>query len=202
MPAAGNRHSRIVALARVVLPLAALALFATLFLFSRQIDPNRAIPLAEIDVETVAREARIGAPVYSGMTEDGAALHLEAAAAQPDPDLPGRMTAAQPRLRVEAADGRVTTLSAEGGIFDAASGALLLDGSVEIETDGGWHIRSARLEGSTRAGRLASPGPVTAIGPNTRIEAGAMILEAGEDPAAARDDVIFSGGVKLLYVPG
>lgn len=201
MRPADNRHSRIVAAARIVLPLAALGLFATLFLFSRQIDPNRAIPLSDIDVETVAREARIGAPVYSGMTADGAALRLEATAARPDPALAGRMTAADMRLRIEAADGGVTTLRSDGGVFDTASGGLLLDGAVEILTGDGWRILSDRLEGSARSGRLTSPGPVQATGPGGRIDAGSMTV-GGAPGTDGNEDVVFSGGVKLLYRPG
>ena len=56
MAAAGIAYSRFVALAKVVLPLAALRLFATLFLIARQIDPDAAIPFAEVDVEQFARD--------------------------------------------------------------------------------------------------------------------------------------------------
>lgn len=203
MRRADNRHSRLVALARVVLPLAALALFATLFLFARQIDPNRAVSLSEVDVQAVAREARIGAPVYSGLTEDGSDLRFEAASARPDPAVPGRMTATAPQVTLQSPAGDVTRARSEAASFDSATGGLVLEGAVHLQVPGGWQMTSDRLEGSLRMGTWASPGPIQAEGPGGQLQAGAMrVGPSGTDPAAATDDVVFSGGVKLLYDPG
>ena len=54
--AAPNTYSTVVSWAKIILPLVALGLLSTLFLFSRTPDPNRAIPFAAVDVEELARE--------------------------------------------------------------------------------------------------------------------------------------------------
>ena len=77
-----DRHSRVVGWLKVALPLAALAILSTLFLLSDRIDPEDALPYAEVDVEDLAREPRMTAPTYAGMTTDGAALTLTATEAQ------------------------------------------------------------------------------------------------------------------------
>ena len=46
----------------------ALALLATLFLLADRIDPDDALPYAEVDVEDRAREPRMTAPTYAGIT--------------------------------------------------------------------------------------------------------------------------------------
>ena len=56
-PPRDNLHSRLVAILKVALPLIALALLSTLFLFSRKIDPEDAIPYATVDVEDRLRDA-------------------------------------------------------------------------------------------------------------------------------------------------
>ena len=46
-----DRYSRMVAIFKVLLPLAALAILSTLFLLSRTIDPTTTIPFADQDFE-------------------------------------------------------------------------------------------------------------------------------------------------------
>jgi lipopolysaccharide export system protein LptC len=79
-------HSRIVGWAKVILPLAALGILSTLFLFARTIDPEDAIPYAEVDVEDRIREPRLTAPTYSGVTSDGSAVTFQAVEARPAGD--------------------------------------------------------------------------------------------------------------------
>ena len=55
-----NSYSRFVALTKVILPIIALGILSTLFLFSRNIDPTQSIPYADVDVEGLAREQQIG----------------------------------------------------------------------------------------------------------------------------------------------
>ena len=74
MATSENLHSKLVVWAKVTLPLLALGLLATLFLFSRKIDPTDAIPYADVDVEERAREPRLTMPTYAGVTSDGSAL--------------------------------------------------------------------------------------------------------------------------------
>jgi len=78
-------YSRVVAWLKVIFPLSALALLSTLFLFARSIDPEQSIPFADVDVKELAREPRITAPEFSGMTADGAAITISAATAKTDP---------------------------------------------------------------------------------------------------------------------
>ncbi|MGB4909398.1 MAG: hypothetical protein WBP15_12770, partial [Tabrizicola sp.] len=79
-----DRHTRLVGWLKVALPLTALAILSTLFLVARRIDPEAALPYAEVDVEDLAREPRMTAPTYAGTTEDGAALTLSADEARPE----------------------------------------------------------------------------------------------------------------------
>jgi lipopolysaccharide export system protein LptC len=200
MAAAPNPYSRFVAVAKVVLPLAALGLFATLFLLARQIDPSAALPYAEVDVEELAREARIGAPRFAGVTEDGTAVTLSAAAARPDPDTPGRMTAEKLSALLESPGGSTLAARARTGAVDDPANRAELTGGVEIATSSGWRLNSEALDIRLDVTEAVSPGPVRASGPAGTLDAGAMEYRRDpEDPA--RYVVVFSGGVKLVYRP-
>ena len=201
MAARGNAYSRFVALAKVVLPLAALALMATLFLIARQINPDAAIPFAEVDVEQFAREARIGAPEFAGVTGDGAAISLSAAVARPDPAMPGRMTAESLVAAFEMPDGSSLAAVAGSGMVDGPAGRIELGGGVEMTSSTGYRVQSEGFSGTLDRTMLTSTGPVVAEGPAGQIEAGAM--EAGEAPGKPGAYVlVFKDGVRLVYDPG
>ena len=74
----GDTHSRLVGWLKLALPLAALVILSTLFLIADRIDPEAAIPYANVDVEDLARDPRMTTPSYAGLTSDGSALTLTA----------------------------------------------------------------------------------------------------------------------------
>ena len=72
-------RTRVVRWLRVLLPLLALAMLSVMFLFSREGGDGRSqIPYAEVDAEAMARDPRVVAPEYAGVTADGARLTLRA----------------------------------------------------------------------------------------------------------------------------
>lgn len=193
-----NAHSRLVAGLKIALPLAALVLLSTLFLFSGRIDPSDAIPYAEVDVEELAREPRLTAPDYAGMTEDGGSLTVTAQTARPNP-AGGGASATDLHARLDTAGGLGTDIRAGTGRIDPTAGLLALSGGVDVATTTGYTLHTDLLEAATDRSRLAAPGPVAGSAPFGAISAGAMSLEA---TGTAKDHVlVFNGGVKLIYRP-
>ena len=189
-------HSRIVALARVALPVAALGLMSMLFLFARTVDPLDALPFAEVDVAARARDQQITAPRVSGRTEGGTAFRLVAERAVPAPDDPRRMGMDRMHLTLEEA-GADTTVIARHGTVDMSGRTVVLEGDVQVDDVRGFHVRSDRLEGELATLRVASPGPVTGDTPFGTVDAGAFTIT--EEAGARR--LSFTDGVELLYQP-
>jgi lipopolysaccharide export system protein LptC len=197
----GGAYSRFVALAKVVLPLAALALLATLFLFARRIDPDAAIPFAEVDVERFAREARIGAPEFSGVTADGTVISISATAARPLPDAPGQVAAEGLAARFQVPDGSGIEATAAAAIVDAPGQRLVLSGGVDLGTSTGYRVVTEGLTASLGETALVSDGAVTAEGPPGRLEAGGMTLRRIAEGAGSTYLLVFNQGVRLVYRP-
>ena len=200
MAVADNAYSRLVAWLKILLPLTALAVLSTLFLFSRTIDPTRAIPMAPVDVEELAREPRINAPDYSGMTEDGAALTLTAASAKPDPENSGHVTATMPTAVIETPDGVRTTISSATAEIDTTAGAVILDGAVTLETSRGYVVKTSRITAAIDRTRIETAGEITGTAPMGRITAGQMVIEVA-NAAKHTYVLVFKNGVKLIYDP-
>jgi lipopolysaccharide export system protein LptC len=199
-----DRHSRAVGWLKITLPLLALAILATLFLLADGIDPDAALPYAEVDVEGLAREPRMTAPTYAGTTSDGAALTLSADEARTATD--GTPAGAQGlRLQLDTPDGAATTLTAATAVMNPATQEILLSGGVVITTSSGYRVETAALSAKMDRSGLQTQTPITATGPAGDLSAGGMTLgqdnrTPGGTPGAYL--LVFNGGVRLVYQPG
>lgn len=195
-----DRHTRIVGWLKVALPLAALAILSTLFLVARRIDPEDALPYAEVDVEDLAREPRMTAPTYAGTTSDGAALTLTADEARPAAEgTPAQ--AAKLRLDLTTPDGARTELVAAMAALDDATREIVLSGGVTITTTAGYRLETAEMSARLDRTGLESRSPVTATGPLGDIRADRMALSQDNRTTGAYV-LVFNGDVRLLYRPG
>ena len=200
MAAYDNAYSRFIALAKIVLPLAALGLLSTLFLFSRNIDPTQSIPYAKVDVEQLAREQRITAPNYTGVTADGTAISVAAKTAHPDVADRDRATAVTLTAQLDFQDGSHTEISAAEGQIDTAAGQAVLEGGVLVTTSTGYRITTESLTTALDRTFVSTAGAVTAQGPLGQLDAGQMQLEeTGDVPGQYL--LVFKNGVKLVYDP-
>ena len=187
-------RTRTVRWLRVLLPLLALAMLSTLFLFSRGSDGESQIPYADVDAEAMAREPRVVAPEYAGVTDDGAALTLRATQASPGQ---GGGRAQDLRLDWQRPDGLRADLSApQAGVAD---GAIRLDGGVRMTTSSGWTLDAQSVEAATDRSRIAARNGVKAEAPFGSLTAQRMELA----PADGQDASVlsFSGDVRLIYRP-
>jgi len=196
-----NAYSRFIAAAKIVLPLAALALLSTLFLFSRNTDPNRAIPYAQVDVERLAREQRISAPHYTGVTRDGTAISVSARQATPRDGAPDEATATGLLARLDFAGGTHADIAAAEGRIDTGESLATLAGGVTIDTSDGYHVETQRLRTALDRTSVVTEAPISADSPMGELSAGRMELtdNGGENGGYV---LVFKEGVKLIYQPG
>ncbi|MBN8631936.1 MAG: LPS export ABC transporter periplasmic protein LptC [Rhodobacterales bacterium] len=198
--ARADRHTRLVGWLKVALPLAALAILSTLFLVARRIDPEAALPYAEVDVEDLAREPRMTAPTYAGLTSDGAALTLTATEARPSAE-GNPSSAAGLVLGLDTPDGGRTELVAESAVMDDAGRQVVLSGGVVVTTSSGYRLETAEVAAKLDRTGLESRAPVVATGPMGDIRADRMsIRQDNRTPGAYV--LVFNGGVRLVYQPG
>jgi lipopolysaccharide export system protein LptC len=195
-----NTHSRAVAWAKIVLPLAALVLLSVLFLFSGKVDTSDPLPYATVDIEELAREPRLGAPEFSGLTRDGSALTVSASEARADED--GAPKAHALAATLESPNGFSAQLSSKSGQIDPTTGAIMLEGDVALQTSSGYRLETQQMLGGTSDGAFVSPGEITGAAPFGTLSAGAMSLTPdGDTPEATTHVLRFTKGVKLVYDP-
>lgn len=187
-------RSRAVAWAKVLLPLAALALLSTVFLLARA--PGGAVDIPYARLEEIAREPRLDRPRLAGVAPDGTAVALSAERVTPMPGREEAWTLEAPRLETEGESGRATLEAARGEV-DVARRTLRLEGGVRLATPGGVVVEMAEATADLRAG-TARAGAVAATSPLGDIRAGALAVES----SAEGRRLLFHGGVRVLYRPG
>ncbi|MCT4576621.1 MULTISPECIES: LPS export ABC transporter periplasmic protein LptC [Donghicola] len=190
-----NTYSVIVSWAKIILPMVALGLLSTVFLFSRQIDPEAAIPFADIDLEERLREQRLSKPNYATTTEDGSALTIVAESAAPVLDGDGG-TAENIVARLKRIDGTTIDMTSDSGRIEGTK-TLTLSGNVAIDTSDGYTLRSDEMISAMNRTDITSPGPITGTGPFGDLQAGRMHLTVPEN----QDGIlaVFEDGVRLIY---
>ena len=194
-----NLHSRLVGILKIALPLTALGILSTLFLFSGKIDPEDAIPFAEVDVADRLRTPRMTDAGFAGVTADGASLMLTAADAKPE-DAAGGAAARIVLGTLETSDGATTELAAAAVDMNTAAHMIELSNGVELRSSAGMVIATSGLGIATNRTFAQSRGPVSATGPMGQLTAQEMQLTA-QDGVANSYVLVFNGDVRLLYQP-
>ena len=196
---ADNLHSRLVFWLKIALPLVALALLATLFLFGRPIRPEDAIPYASTDITDRAKDPRVTEPVFASMTSDGAALTITAAEARPGVAGTDNAGLAKDMTALMAMpDGSSAQVTAPLVQMDRPSQRAILTGGVQIVTSNGYTAVMTGLSVDTTQTDLVSLGPVDATGPPGKLHAQTLHLGVG---ASGGYELKFTGGVTLVYLP-
>lgn len=195
----GKAYSRLIGMLKVALPLAALVLLSMLFMVARTLDPEAALPYAQVDIDEMLRDPRLTAPTYSGVTREGDEVVFTAATAHPGGVAGTGARAMAPLLRLIGSDGGETRVSADEARIDPAARELALTGNVQLLTAAGLRLETGELVANLDRSRLQGPGRVLAEAPQGRIEAGGFLLTRGAAPG--QEVLVFNGGVKLLYQP-
>lgn len=192
-----NVYSQFVAWSKILLPLAALALLSTLFLFSRgPVTGDGDIPFA--DIEEIARDQRISAPRFAGVATDGSVVTVTAESARPG-SADGGLDITRPEARIQTTGGAVVEFRAGAGTIDPSGRHARLSGLARIETSTGYEMETTGLSADLEQGRIESDGALEARAPFGELTAGKLVIETPE--GADSQLILFNEGVRLVYRP-
>lgn len=190
-------HSQLVGWAKIILPLCALALLSTLFLFARTKTEPDSITFA--DVEAIAREQRVSSPEFSGVTDDGAVVVISAASARPDATRADILTVDDMRYRRENTDGTTVEITATEGEMNNSVKIARFTGLTRLTTSDGYQMETNGMTAELRTGLITSDGLLEIRAPFGDLTAGKLTFQTATDGKA--QDILFTEGVRLLYTP-
>jgi len=194
-----DRHTRLVAWAKIILPIMALGLLSTLFLLSRSVDPMATIPFTQEDLDSRTESQQISAPEVLGMTSRGDFVSLKAEFARQNAEDKDLMEAENVRSEIKLTSGTIIDLSAARAEHQATEGTFTLKGDVSARTSTGYRFSLDAIEVSLTELSARSAGAVSGQGPEGGIEAGQLVIEVPEGEKDAH--ILLKRGVKLIYMP-
>lgn len=191
-------YTHFIGFLKITLPLAALALMSTVFLFARAPTTDSVIPYAEI--EEIAREPRLSGAQMSGVSNDGAIIEIKAREARPNSGPNGDLTTAETlSAAIRTAEGILIEIRAGAGEINNVDRTARLTGLARLDTSNGYQMETSALNADLTSGRIISDGALEIQAPYGLLTAGQLIIETPEGADGQR--MIFQNGVRLVYTP-
>ncbi|AGT10047.1 LPS ABC transporter substrate-binding protein LptC [Paracoccus aminophilus] len=191
-------RSRVVAFLRILLPLAALAVLSTLFLFSERRDVGSLLPYADVTPENINQRPAVTAPTYAGVATDGTRIEMTAATATPGATAESLTTASKVDLTLKDLTGGIAHLVAGAGEMEGET--IRLSDHAKLTTSTGWELTSDKFVAETQQGSLVSDVPVEAVAPFGTLTANSMELRTLPD-GSGQHVLDLKGDVRMIYQP-
>ena len=190
-------NSRFVTGAKVILPLAALGLLSTIFLFSGEVDTTQSIPYVELKVDDLIQDQRISEPHYASVTEAGTVIVLTASYSKPDPADPDRFLSEDIETTFTRDTGSTTVLRAPDALIDNKANSARISGGVEILGDATFRLDTDAITTDLETSELLTDGLISGEASFGTLEAGQLHILPETDIAGPQ--WVFQGGVNLVY---
>lgn len=158
--ATGSSHDRLIAVVRIVLPLAVGTLAAALALAPMTLGRDLSFILSKDRVEVASERMRVTRAAYRGTDGKGQPFRLDAASAV-------QATSRDPIVRLSDLEGRIrlasgpATVRAPTGRYDMDTQHVAFDGAVRFADAGGYRLDTSDVLLDLTAKTLESRGAVT-----------------------------------------
>ena len=196
-------YSRAIKWAKLIMPVIAVLLLASVFIFGKE-DALRSGTIS-IDDDTInlTTDQKITNPQFSGLTNLGDSFILKAFEAMPDSPTPEKIDLIGPSLEFDALQGVGFKISSKNGSVNFIKQSAELNGNVYIDMTNGYKAMSEKIQLNLKLGNLIAPSSVEASGPYGKIIAGSMELFKDFDNKTSQvsGNLNFSDGVTLIYLP-
>ena len=195
---AARRHSRVVRILRVAIPLAVMLGGTGIFLIV-YFNPLRILARLPIDISNLVvsgTKITMEHPRLSGFTGDARAYELSADAAKQDLTKPDLIELHNIRAKVQMQDKSTMEMSATAGIYDSKGETLKLDQNIVLSSSSGYRGRLSQATVDIRKGNVLSEQPV-------EIDLLQGTLNANRLEMVDSGDLVrFDGGVKMILMLG
>lgn len=197
----GIGYSRFVTITKVVLPLIAIGLLGTVFLFTNDDSLEGGFTFSQTDLAALESGMRIDKPRMFGSNPKGDLYNFVADALLPDSLDPSLIEALRLSGEIKYQTGEVIQITADKAEFMLEGNQIRLSGGMLVVTSDGSRISGEGLLAELDSGKLTSDGAVTASGPLGNIQAGNFRVELVGEEDEEKQMIWFENGVMLSFKP-
>ena len=194
-------YSKFVAITKVVLPLIAIGLLATVFLFTNDDTLEGGFQFSKTDLDTLESGMRIEKPRLFGSNPEGDVYNFVAGALLPDSLTPSLVEAQRISGEIRYQNGKNIQVSAGKAEFMLEGRTLELSDGAYIVTSDGFRITTEGLLAELDTGALTSRDAISANSPMGDIQAGSFQVERVEADGEEKQMIWFGNGVMLSFKP-
>ncbi len=191
-----RRHSRVVRILRVTIPLAVLLALAgiALIVFFNPLRMLTKLPINVGDLVVSGTKVTMEQPRLSGFTNDSRAYEFSADAAAQDLTKPDIIELRNIHAKVQMLDKSTMEMTAAAGIYDTKGETLRLERNIQLSSSTGYHGRLSEALVDIRKGKIVSNQPVELQMLQGTLKANRLeIVDSG-------DLVSFNDGVSLTMM--
>ena len=193
----GDSYSAFVVWVKTLLPILALGMLSTIFLFSGKVDVTQSLPYAKLNIAEIVREQRITKPYFSGVSYNNTEITLSAAYASSDTQNADILNITDLSIILTSEHAKTVRITAGLGTLDATKQKVTVSKDVYLTAMPDFWLKTNSLTIDLKQGVATADTmfqSVTALG---TINAGNMIVKT----ITNNQQIIFTNGVRLIYYP-
>jgi len=194
-------YTRFVTVTKVVLPLIAIGLLGTVFLFTNDDSLEGGLTFSKADLNALDSGMRIDKPRMFGSNPNGDLYNFVAEALLPDSLTPSLVEAQKISGEIQYQTGGTVQLSAGKAEFMLEGNQIRLSGGMLVVMADGARVTGDGLLAELDTGKLTSNGAVSATSPLGSIQAGNFRVELVEEDEEEKQMIWFENGVMLSFKP-
>jgi len=193
----GDSYSAFVVWVKTLLPIVALGMLSTIFLFSGRVDVTQSLPYAKLNIAEIVREQRITKPYFSGVSNNGTEITVSAAYASSDTQNSNILNITDLSIILISEHEKAVRITAGLGVLDAAKQKAMASKDVYLTAMPDFWLKTNNLTVDLKQGIATADTlfqSITALG---TIDAGNMVVKT----ITSDQQIIFTNGVRLIYYP-
>ena len=193
----GDSYSAFVVWVKTLLPIIALGMLSTIFLFSGKVDVTQSLPYAKFNIAEIIREQRITKPYFSGVSSNGTEIILSAAYASSDINNVDILNITDLSIILTSQNAKTIRITAGRGALNSALQKAVISEDVHLTAILGFWLKTNNLTVDLKQGVATAHNVFQGITGLGTIDAGKVVVQM----IAKDQQIIFTNGVRLIHYP-
>ena len=193
----GDSYSAFVVWVKTLLPIVALGMLSTIFLFSGKVDVTQSLPYAKFNIAEIIREQRITKPYFSGVFNNNTEIILSAAYASSDIKNVDILNITELSIVLKSPTAKTIRITAGLGTLNSASQKAVISNDVHLTAIPGFWLKTNNLTVDLKQGVATANNVFQSRTGFGTINAGKLVVQM----IANEQQIIFTNGVRLIYYP-
>ena len=193
----GDSYSAFVVWVKTLLPIVALGMLSTIFLFSGKVDVTQSLPYAKFNIAEIIREQRITKPYFSGVSNNGTEIIMSAAYASSDIKNVDVLSITELSIILTSQNAKKIRITAGRGTLNSALQKAVISEGVHLTANLGFWLKTNNLIVDLKQGVVTAHNVFQGVTGLGTIDAGKVVVQM----IAEDQQIIFTNGVRLIYYP-